>query len=433
MKRNYRNLHTQKGLSLIILVLILIITGTAIYISQLNANNIRAMRATITANALSEAKNALLGYAVTVDLQGSCTATCARPGDLPCPDTNNDGEAEPSCGNPSGTTGQTSRLGRLPWKTLGLNDLRDGNGDRLWYAVSNNFKNNFKALPLNNDTLGTIHITDPDALTIADATGTTGAIAIILSPGEPLTRQDGTEQVRSDANTNNPVHFLDNFGEDNASFADSTANGFIKGVIRNATGDVILNDQLIEITKNDFFSAVDAKVLKEVKAALLSYYGTNLYYPKPAAFNNVNCLGTTIGITCGASLLLTEGRIPATIVPAWGLNSILREANNGNWFQQNGWREYVYYAVAPACTLPLLCTSGAATLTLNGAINNETSNLVILLMSGPSISAQSRSNNGQKITESNYYEFENASISNNIYVRQLPHTTTFNDSVESVP
>jgi hypothetical protein len=32
--------------------------------------------------------------------------------------------------------GQAERLGRLPWKTLGLPDLRDGDGERLWYAVS---------------------------------------------------------------------------------------------------------------------------------------------------------------------------------------------------------------------------------------------------------------------------------------------------------
>ena len=32
--------------------------------------------------------------------------------------------------------------GRLPWKTLAIPDLRDGAGERLWYAVSVRFKRN---------------------------------------------------------------------------------------------------------------------------------------------------------------------------------------------------------------------------------------------------------------------------------------------------
>ncbi len=40
----------------------------------------------------------------------------------------------------TGETGQWQRLGRLPWKTLGLPDLRDAFGERLWYAVSSKHK-----------------------------------------------------------------------------------------------------------------------------------------------------------------------------------------------------------------------------------------------------------------------------------------------------
>ena len=413
--------------------------GSATYIAQLSANDIQAMRTEKTTKALMEAKKALLGYAVAIDLQGACTTSCARPGDLPCPDIDNDGEAETACGNAAGTTNQVNRLGRLPWKTLGLGDLRDGNGERLWYAVSNNFKNNAKALPLNNDTLGTINITDFGGAVSANATGTTGAVAVIISPGELLTRQDGTQQLRSTANENVAIHYLDNaLGEDNADFFDSTTNGFIKGIIRNVTGDIILNDQMMPISTQDMFAAIDAKVLKEVKAAIDEYFSLNSYYPYPASFIDVGCLGTSSLLTCSSILLNYEGRIPATMLlltPAWQPTSILRAESNNNWFQQNGWREHVYYAVSPACTSILApnCTGAGASLTLKGAIENATNKDIILLMSGPTLTGQSRSNNAQKTLISNYYESENVSNLNGIFQREIPLTTTFNDSAESAP
>ena len=48
--------------------------------------------------------------------------------------------AEATCGSLAGNVGQDQRLGRLPWKTLGLPDLRDGYAERLWYAVSTRYK-----------------------------------------------------------------------------------------------------------------------------------------------------------------------------------------------------------------------------------------------------------------------------------------------------
>ncbi|HYN53694.1 MAG TPA: hypothetical protein VES38_03205 [Methylotenera sp.] len=431
MKNNIcHNRHPQKGLTLIILVLLLIIVGSATYIAQLNANNIQAMRAEKTAKALMEAKKALLGYAVTVNLKvlasDPCPIACRRPGDLPCPDTNSDGEADTSCDDAE------ERLGRLPWKTLGLGDLRDGNGDRLWYAVSNNFKNNPKVMPLNNNSLGTIHITDFGGLVSANATGSTGAVAVIFSTGTPLTRQDGIQQIRSDTNANIASHYLDNaLGEDNADFLDSTANGFVKGVVRDAAGDIILNDQLLVISQKDIFNAIDTKVLKEVKLALTTFYIAYNYYPMPASFADTNCLDTTTVAACNSGLL-NEGRIPAT---GWVATSILRAESNNNWFQQNEWREHVYYAVSPACTLPLFpnCTGIGTALTLNGAVNGATSKNMILLMAGPSLSGQSRGTNLQKIVQSNYYELENATLLDGIYQRTIPLTITFNDSVESIP
>src|SRR5690606_23241172 len=132
-----------------------------------------------------------------------------------------------SCSKTGGTT-----LGRLPWKTLGLPDLRDGDGERLWYAVSENFKNNprsncdFPGQPtcLNSNTRGTITVYNRYGKAIHDATMQTGAIAVIIAPGAVLRRSGAaSEQDRSSAGVNAAVNYLDTSGtEDNADFADNT-------------------------------------------------------------------------------------------------------------------------------------------------------------------------------------------------------------------
>ena len=46
-----------------------------------------------------------------------------------------------------------SRVGRLPWRSLGIDQLRDGYGEPLWYVLSRGFRNP----PINFGTLGQIN------------------------------------------------------------------------------------------------------------------------------------------------------------------------------------------------------------------------------------------------------------------------------------
>ena len=77
---------------------------------------------------LKEAKQALLQFAYNYPVTNG-----NGPGRLPCPDTDNDGlpNAIPDC---------SPLFGRLPWnhQNLNLYDIRDADGERLWYAVSKN-------------------------------------------------------------------------------------------------------------------------------------------------------------------------------------------------------------------------------------------------------------------------------------------------------
>jgi hypothetical protein len=247
--------------------------------TRFDSRNIEIERDKKTAAALAEAKQALISYAVIK------SESTKRPGDFPCPDIDYDGIAEISCGNTVGSTNQKKRLGWLPWKTLGIGDIRDGNGDRLWYAVSNNFKNNTKKLPLNSDTLGTIHLKNNFGKTINVGGTESGIAALVISPGVPIIRQDNKIQQRNQttfrsAHIENIAteHLEIAFDEDNANFLDgdndiNLGNGFIAGVIKNSKGEVILNDLIIPIIPSDFMPSVEKVVLNQLKLDLIGMGG----------------------------------------------------------------------------------------------------------------------------------------------------------------
>ncbi|MES2181755.1 MAG: hypothetical protein V4493_06620 [Pseudomonadota bacterium] len=396
-----------------------------------------------TTDALKKAKEALIYYSLNNTYLNSVTCVsntnCSRPGDLPCPDTNNDGIAESSCGNAAGNN-QTLRLSRLPWKTLGLGDITDGYGEHLWYAVSNNYKNNTRTRPLNSDTLGTITVRDGAGKVIYDATNGSGVVAVIFSPGNPITRQDGYVQNRSVTGLNNPNNYLDvAFGEDNASFTDgSGSDGFILGPIKDANSNVVLNDRLIVITRDEMAVAMETYVLTQVRDAFLTYYNTNSYYPYPALFSDTSCIvSTSVNITagCNSQNLNYEGRIPVFNLDqsgsTWTSTSILKGLQAGNWFQQNLWRELIYYGIAPACEITTPNCAGLQKLTLNNAtLAPQNMKNMVIISAGKAISTQSRVS---KSSVSNYFEGENATPLDFIYDRPLTINNVTNDRAMSIP
>lgn len=132
-------------------------------------------------DALAQAKEALIGYAATYrDAHPDNGANRDKLfGYLPCPDTDNDGFAEATCGGKD-----VSVIGRLPWKTLGLPPLRDGAGECLWYAVSGRAKDNPKTDEFDWDTIGQFEI--KEAVTNATLVGVGGHStpwAVIIAPG----------------------------------------------------------------------------------------------------------------------------------------------------------------------------------------------------------------------------------------------------------
>lgn len=320
-------LERQRGQALLVLLIMLSLGAGAAFYFFLSPNTASIEKDKVTAAALAQAKTALIGYALGVNLAG-----VARLGDLPCPDTDNSGQSGTSCGNAAGTTGQTSRIGRLPWRSLGLPDLRDGDGERLWYAVSNNFKYNTRTtctLPsdagcLNSDTRGTITVRNNTGITIHDGSNPdahtpSGVIAVIIAPGGVLQRQGAAAAQDRSCNggscsavdvctssplTNtakcNPVNYLDVAGppaltvtgatastEDNAGFTDGViSDGFINGIIKDASGNVIVNDRLITITYADLMPLLEKRVAREAYNCVAGYgAASNGRYPWAASLS----------------------------------------------------------------------------------------------------------------------------------------------------
>lgn len=246
----------QRGQGLLLMLLVLVTGAAYLLVQSLNAGSIASERARITQQALARAKEALIAYAVN---------DANRPGSLPCPDLNDDGSAELFSGNQC-----PGYLGRLPWKTLGLSDLRDGDGERLWYALSPSFRDHPSVRINSENTVG--------ELAVIGNTPAGNVAAIVFSPGPVLARAgDSIPQDRSGGSGPcpgptpytstpkcNPANYLDAAeGEDNAdgntTFVATSPNGSF-------------NDRLLAISTDEILAPVEIRVAREMSRRLKEHF-----------------------------------------------------------------------------------------------------------------------------------------------------------------
>ncbi len=243
------NRKTQKGAALLAILMLFIVAASYSLVRKLNANSSDHLRRGSSLSALNEAKAALIGYAVNYPSDHTGEA----PGYLPCPDINDNGSAGTSCSLVGGTT-----IGRIPWKTLELSELRDASGQRLWYAVSDNYKNNPKVLSeLNSDSAGNFSVD-----------GNNDIVAIIFAAGVPVGAQNRADD---------PLDVSNYLEDDNASNGD---NSFVS----KATGE--FNDTIVTISRQELMSAVEKRVLGDIDEALTNYQTSNGAFPWLSPFTD---------------------------------------------------------------------------------------------------------------------------------------------------
>ena len=419
-----------------------------------------------TANALSQAKEALIGFAANYP--------DAHPGEvfgyLPCPDldgASGEGSTELNCG-----TTDVTVVGRLPWKTLGLPPLRDGDGECLWYAVSGNFKYNPKTDLMNWDTNGLLEIMAADGSnfvaggsgTIADPTRR--AAAVIFAPGKILPGQDRSLSAitppASCGGNYTAANYLDTdatSGINNASAPSPTANALTRFVAainseRTTATNNFFNDRLAFISPDDIFarraelrsdflpyltdrttgmlrlaadcivkygksnSTASDKRLPWAAPTALPNYGLQSNYNDGVGFYSGR-LPYTVNDSAQTSPLNALAPSPSTLLaspfcPSWSATAAKFWSN---------WKDHVFYAVAqafaPNSTVASNadpCGGGLECLTVDGTPKVA----AVLIFAGIKQSGQSRNTNADysspdKSAPANYLEGVNlASIQSNI-------------------
>ena len=431
-------LSKQQGLALLVIVTLLASAVATVAIKALNNDNSQIARDKITTAALAEAKDALIGYAITY----GDTHAAQVHGYLPCPDQaggNPEGSAEPACGSQD-----VSQLGRLPWRTLDLGALRGGDGECLWYAVSGNYKNNPKTGLMNWDTNGLLKVYAPDGTTLLTPLDNQ-AVAVIISPGmaSPAQNRSGTVAPICGGNytANN---YLDAAGVFNNAVVSNIANAISQ--FRMGSGRT--GDRMVFITKqdiwnalqkrNNFFATLDAMTLRTAECIAsfgtrnkingvvdltnkslpwpaplsMSDYSVNLYYDDAVNLFSgrvpykVNNSRTSTGNTIANDLLLTSGTCNATGC----VNNCPNPVDWANLYYPwwNNWKDHLFYAIAQTYQPDNSATSVCGNcLTVNNAGNYA----AVVIFSNQKLSGQIRASSvtdPQRGNAANYLEGSNA-------------------------
>ena len=406
---------------------LLLLAVLDMFVGQLTSAGLQAGRDRRTATALAQAKEALIAYAVTY---GDAHPDKV-PGYLPCPEatapasTAKEGSADPSCGAKN-----VSMMGRLPWKTLGLEPLRDGAGECLWYAVSGTYKSNPATDMMNWDTNGLFAVFASPGISLINGSGPENrAAAVIFAPGAVVGRQNRNAVANTPVCGGNyaPSNYLEASGSVNNAVISSAAGAVTEFVAGGRDGGN--NDRLLVITPQDIFGAIErrpnfAGALADLTlhvARCIAAYGTRnadggsdrrLPWPAPVALpdylsnaaydDGANSLFGRLPFQVGNSKEETgNGMIGNNLVGGPncpGPWSALDDA----WYKN--WKDHLFYALSaafsPNAATPSVCPD---CLSANGIGPYA----AIVMFAGRKLAAQTRASLAEKASIANYLEGQN--------------------------
>lgn len=302
--------HKQRGAALLLFVIALVMAATYALLKKVNQVPSDALRDSYTMEQLNRARTAVLGYA----LNGLDPVTATvQPGRLPCPDYTLDGDSDACV-----IVGGYVQPGRLPWRTLGLSELRDTGNEPLWYVPAIEFNG---GQPINSNS-------DTTALRIDG--GADAIVAVVLSAGTVL----GTQSRPS----GNPVAQIDPA----RYFEDVNALGATAFVTAPAVSTTPFNDRLLAIRLDRFIPTLEGRVLRELAGLL----GSSGPFPNPAPVGTTACDTASPGIK--------EGLIPLTC-------AAVTPPGFPVWFNDwNNWQALIWYAMDSSGSLSVLPGSNNA-------------------------------------------------------------------------
>ena len=269
----------QRGAALLVLLAVLVLGASWFLVSRLDALSagiFTASNRNHNALVLSQAKQALIGYVAMNAAQSGEN----NPGRFPCPEgaalvgTSAEGISAPYVGPPNAPTCAT--VGRLPWRTLGLDKLVDSSAEPLWYVVSPGWQlvTSTTTLTINSNTIGQLNV-DGQA---------NAAVALIIAPGAAMNVAASAgctarNQARSaPAPTMDARDYIECFNTGTSTFA--------------TTGPTTsFNDQVVRITVADVMPAIEAaiasRVEREIAPLLRGVYATSSWGANVSAGNPV--------------------------------------------------------------------------------------------------------------------------------------------------
>jgi hypothetical protein len=245
----------QRGAALLIFATVVVL-GVAWYaVAALGKAPVaRAEREIKTGLALQEAKRALLAYVA----QYAARPATTEPGQMPCPES-------PTLANPGQSSSSCSataiEVGRLPWKTLGIDQLSDGEGEPLWYMMRG-----FRDSPINFGTAGQLIYNGAPVVAIIIAPGRPqNTAAVAGTPSAGCTKQNQMVAARNSASL------------DAANFIEC---GLGTGSVTIPGDATWTNDRVIAISPEEWADAIAGPVAdrmqRQVAVALRTWDATEL-------------------------------------------------------------------------------------------------------------------------------------------------------------
>lgn len=354
---------SQRGVALLILMTIILLAISTALVTQISVNDRRSQRPIDDAAVLDLVAQSLLGYALRQTVSG----------ELPCPDTNGDGVADPQ------GFGCVDQLGLVPLRTLDLAELTDSTGAPLWYAVSLDLLANSGTIK-NSSTNSSLTL---DGIPVA---------AVVIAPGAALGTQSRTNLIAA--------QFLEGVN------ADADRDDYV-----NVLSDT-QNDQVLAIRRESVWSLVESKVNASA-LALLQAYRTNCgEYPWAASF----------GGSADSVISQQSGALPlGTALPFdWGAVCGLSSAPAvDNWLATH-WQDQLFYSMCTTAQGSCLSVTNGDTPLASAAVVSPGVELALQNRPGP-------------LAE--YFEDENADgdESQFVYREVFDHQADFNDTVAVQP
>ncbi|MBU0751922.1 MAG: hypothetical protein KJ787_11675 [Gammaproteobacteria bacterium] len=243
-----RTTRRQRGAALLIFLILVVVGALTYLVNSLTPEEMNARRERQTQEALAQAREALLGYAMQYRDRQIATGQLDHVyGFLPLPDlgtsrNNNTGCAFEGCdaANFFGNALNISAIGRFPWRALGTEPLRDGYGECLWYVVSGSHQRIQRGAPVNWDTLSQLDIVVANGtsnLVGALASSHDRPVVVIFAPGAVLPGQTRTASLVDTVATCGGNYDAINYLDPAVAGTLGTTSNYFGGTSNNASGD----------------------------------------------------------------------------------------------------------------------------------------------------------------------------------------------------